>query len=406
MSNSRARANGEGSIYPYKNGYAAYAWVTKPNGTKARKYVYGKDREEVHDKWIKLHGQAAKGPMATKTPTIGAYLEYWLREVIEPNRAPKTIDNYKRFVRLYIRPYLEAKNLARFGTQDAQKWLNKVAQTCQCCVQEKDLARTAKKQRCCAIGKCCNSRLSARTLKDVRDCFRSALNCAISDELISRNVLQSIKLPTVRKKKGKRWTNEQARQFLVSAREDNDPYYAAYVLILIQGLRKGEMLGLPHTAVDFKQQILGIGYQLQRVSRQLLHRETKTEGSDAELPFPDIVGTALRARLADRDRHKQKAADAWQDSNLMFTTKYGTPIEPRNFDRSWQTRIKKAGVPRITVHDGRRSCGSLLADLDVHPRVAMAILRHAQFAVTMEIYTEVSDEATRAALKKLGDSLT
>jgi integrase len=57
------------------------------------------------------------------------------------------------------------------------------------------------------------------------------------------------------------------------------------------------------------------------------------------------------------------------------------------------------------VHDGRRSCGSLLADLDVHPRVAMRILRHANFTVTMEVYTEVSSAQTRAALKKLGDSL-
>jgi len=177
------------------------------------------------------------------------------------------------------------------------------------------------------------------------------------------------------------------------------------VLILIEGLRKGEMLGLPYTSVDFDRQTLEIGYQLQRVGRKLLHRQTKTEGSDAELPYPAIVGTALRARLTDRDRDKHVAADAWQDSNLMFTTKYGTPIEPRNFDRSWHARIAKAGVPRITVHDGRRTCGSLLADLDVHPRVAMAILRHAQFAITMEIYTEVSDAATRAGLKKLGDSL-
>jgi integrase len=89
----------------------------------------------------------------------------------------------------------------------------------------------------------------------------------------------------------------------------------------------------------------------------------------------------------------------------MFTTKYGTPIEPRNFDRSSHSRITKAGIPRITVHDGRRTCGSLLVDLDVHPRVAMAILRHAQFAITMEIYAEVSDVATRAGLRKLGESL-
>jgi integrase len=86
----------------------------------------------------------------------------------------------------------------------------------------------------------------------------------------------------------------------------------------------------------------------------------------------------------------------------VFTTRHGTPIEPRNFNRSFDRRITRAKVPRITVHDARRTCGSLLATLDVHPRVAMQILRHSKIAVTMEIYTEVPSAATRAALKKLG----
>jgi hypothetical protein len=47
----------------------------------------------------------------------------------------------------------------------------------------------------------------------------------------------------------------------------------------------------------------------------------------------------------------------------------------------------------------------LLAALDVHPRVAMQILRHSRISVTMEIYTEATSDATRAALKKLGESL-
>ena len=41
------------------------------------------------------------------------------------------------------------------------------------------------------------------------------------------------------------------------------------------------------------------------------------------------------------------------------------------------------------MHGARKTCGSLLATLDVHPRVAMQILRHSKIAVTMEIYTEV-----------------
>jgi integrase len=68
-------------------------------------------------------------------------------------------------------------------------------------------------------------------------------------------------------------------------------------------------------------------------------------------------------------------------------------------------RCTKAGVRSITVQYGRRSCGTLRADLDVHPRVAMQILLHARFGLTMEIYTLASSKQTREALKRLGESL-
>jgi len=43
---------------------------------------------------------------------------------------------------------------------------------------------------------------------------------------------------------------------------------------------------------------------------------------------------------------------------------------------AFEIRCKRAGVRRIQIQDIRRTCGSLLAALDVHPRVAKAILRH------------------------------
>jgi hypothetical protein len=46
-----------------------------------------------------------------------------------------------------------------------------------------------------------------------------------------------------------------------------------------------------------------------------------------------------------------------------------------------------------------------LAAFDVHPRVAMRILRYSKIAITMELYTMVPDEATLAALKRLSDAL-
>lgn len=69
------------------------------------------------------------------------------------------------------------------------------------------------------------------------------------------------------------------------------------------------------------------------------------------------------------------------------------------------SRCEAAGVRPITVHDARHTCATLLVDLDVHPRVIMRILRHADQAVTMEIYANASSAATREALRRLGDIL-
>ncbi len=402
---TRSRANGEGSIFPYRNGFAAYTWVTKPDGQRQRKYIYGKNREQVHDKWLKLQQRARQGPVATSVPKLGEFLVYWLEEVVRPNLAPATYVNYELFVRLHIAPRLGDRRLDRLSVRDVQTWINEVARTCQCCAQGKDAARPDKKHRCCAIGKCCEARLSSRTVNDVRACLRAALSQAVTEDLIAKNMANSIKVPSVRKRKGKAWSSEEARQFLESARSEHDPLYAVYVLILVLGLRKGEVLGLTWEDVDLNGGELSIGRQLQRVSRQLLHRETKTATSDATLPLPDVCAAALRLRKVEEARARELAGSAWQGSKLIFTTKWGTPIEPRNFNRSWDARCAKAGVRKITVHDGRRTCATLLVDLDVHPREVMQILRHAQIAVTMEIYAQASSKATRSALKRLGDSL-
>jgi integrase len=175
--------------------------------------------------------------------------------------------------------------------------------------------------------------------------------------------------------------------------------------VLVLGLRKGEVLGLSWEQVNLEEGELYVGEQLQRVGRQLILREVKTEASEAPLPLPDLCVTALRIRKRRQDDDRKKAGDGWIDNGLVFTTRHGTPVEPRNFSRSFDRCIVAAKVPRITMHGTRKTCATLLAALDVHPRIAMRILRHSKIAVTMEIYTEAPSEATRDALRKLSDWL-
>jgi integrase len=229
----------------------------------------------------------------------------------------------------------------------------------------------------------------------------------VEEEIISRNPAAVIRLSNrnERTRKRRSWTVDEARQFLESARRDNDVLYTAYVLVLVLGLRKGELLGLTWDLIDLNKSQLYVGEQVQRVGGQLVRRRTKTEASEAPLPLPDLCVAALRLRKRQQEADREQAGDAWIDTGLVFTTRHGTPVEPRNFNRSFDRRVEKAKVSKITVHGTRKTCGSLLATLDVHPRVAMQILRHSKIAVTMEIYTEVPSTATRDALMKLGQWL-
>jgi integrase len=160
------------------------------------------------------------------------------------------------------------------------------------------------------------------------------------------------------------------RRVAWGTRDNQETLYAAFVLILVLGLRKGEVLGLTWELVDLDAAELYVGEQVQRVGNELLRRQVKTETSEAPLPLPELCVAALRLRQAQQQTDRTRTAGAWIDTGLVFTTRHGTAVEPRNFSRSFDRCIVKAQVPRITVHGTRKTCGSLLAALDAHARVA------------------------------------
>ena len=296
----RARANGEGSIFPYRSGFAAYVWVVTPSGQRTRKYVYGRTREIIHDKWVRLQGQAKAGPVATSTPTVAEFLTYWLAEVVRPNLKPKTYEKYEAFVRLYIVPGLGPKRLGKLGVRNMRVWLNEVRRTCQCCAQGKDAARPVAARRCCAVGKCCGAVPSGYVVQIARDVLRSALGTAVTEELVARNVAALVKVPTPRRPQRKPWSADEARRFLEAARSASDPLFTAYVLVLVLGLRRGEVLGLSWEDVDLDGGELQVSRQLQRVHGQLLHgaprRRARPPGSPCRTSASRLRGCGIGSR--------------------------------------------------------------------------------------------------------------
>jgi hypothetical protein len=250
-----------------------------------------------------------------------------------------------------------------------------------------------------------------RTVQAARDTLRAALGHArASGGLVSGNVaaLATVPSPPGRRRAGSAWSAADASRFLASAHADGDPFCAAYVLVLVNGLSKAEVLGLTWPGTDLGKAELDISWQLRRAGEQLTRKKRSATGdSDTchTLPMPGICAAALRLRAGEQAAARARAGARWQDSDLVFTTRWGTPVEPGNFNRSFGARCAKASVPRIPVQRARRTCAPLLAALGVHPVVAARILAHARTARTTRARAQIPGEITRAALKELAGSL-
>ena len=88
---------------------------------------------------------------------------------------------------------------------------------------------------------------------------------------------------------------------------------------------------------------------VQRVDGKLRFAPPKTARSRRTIPLPSVCVAALRAHRAAQNAERIGAGLAWHDFGLVFTTSIGTPIEPRNLNRSFDTFCARAGVRRIRM---------------------------------------------------------
>ncbi|GAA2053350.1 site-specific integrase [Streptomyces cheonanensis] len=399
------RANGEGSITRRKDGtYHGRVYVTTTSGTRKRVSVYGKTREEVRAKVTELQAAEAKGvPQPDTNMTLENYLVYWLARVIKVNRRPKTYQGYESVVRVHLVPGLGKKKIRTLRAAEVRTWLAGVTAECQCCKHGWDAERAT--PECCAAGECCGRRLSRRMVQSIHAVLRNALQNAVREELIVRNVAQLVQVPTPAYDTGKGLSVADARLLLKEAREDR--LYALYVLALAMGMRRGELLGLRWESVNLERGSLIVERSLQRVDGRLTLVRPKTRSSVRTVPLPPLVVKALEEH---QERQKQERAalaeDAWTETGLVFTSRVGTALEPDNLRRSWHPLRKRLGLDDLRFHDLRHSCVTLLLDLGVPPHIVQQIAGHSDHSVTMQVYAHASLDEMRKALDKLGDRLS
>src|SRR5215467_378648 len=335
----RRRVSGDGSVYKRQDGYwvgAFYARTT--SGARKRVVVYGKTLNEARDKLGKAQQQARAGiPVPDEAWKLGLYLEYWLENFVKRNRRPATYALYEMTSRLYLIPGLGSRRLTSLTVPIVQQFLNQR-------LQKGD---------------------SIRKVQVMRTVLSAALTRAVREELIVRNVARLAELPQWQRGRIRPWAADEARAFLAAARPD--PVYTAFVLLILYGLRRGEVLGLRWDDIDFDGGTIHIRQQLQRVRGELFLAPVKTQAGQRGLPLLDAASQALKFQAERQAHYRIDMGSAWPESGLVFTTRTGRPVEPRNFVRSFRRICDDNKIRLIKVHHVRHTVGSLLKDLAFPP---------------------------------------
>jgi integrase len=91
---------------------------------------------------------------------------------------------------------------------------------------------------------------------------------------------------------------------------------------------------------------------------------------------------------------------------LVFSTWSGKPIAPNNILRRWVFPACAAiGVKRATWLTFRRTYSSWAHDKGVPGKVIAQLLGHVKVDTTLNVYTQVLDDALRRAVEKVGSEL-
>jgi integrase len=399
---AKRNANGEGGVYRRVDGrWEGKVFVDAPDGKRKRISVYGDTEREALDELNKLRDQQRRGiPVATTTLTVADYMSYWLEHIAEPSIRRTTYATYEGDVRLHIIPGIGKRKLKSLQAAHIRTWLNELRTTCQCCAHGRDAARQS--PRCCAKPgpQCCKSALSASSIRHVLRVLRAALQDAVDEEMLSRNVARLVQLRVTDDRRVRSFTRDEALRFLQAA--EHHRLYALWAVALSMGLRRGEALGLAWADVDLDGGRLTVRQALHRVDGQLRLDPVKTDASVAVLPIPAPLVSILTAHRRRQREERIAAGSDWHDTGLVFTTAHGGFIEPRNANRMFHNVCAKANVPQLRVHDLRHSCATLLFTMGVQPATVQRILRHSSITVTTGTYVEVIEAVQRDALDSMG----
>ena len=360
------------------------------DGSLNRISVYAATQKELESKVAEIKVQIEQGIyLSSDTALFGKIAENWI-EHFKPTISEKMRLRYKGIIRGKLQPLAEMR-VRDLRPMHLQVIINEMAK----------------------------DGYAQKSMQMVKQTASQVLDLAMQNDLVYRNVFEKIKVPHVDAEERQPITEEQ-RELILNTWEGHRMGVPALIMLYC-GLRRGELLALLWTDIDFKAKTLSVSKASDMPTNATTVKKPKTKAGTRIVPIPDAIMPALlRAR---REAISMYVCPAMHTGDIMsaqaYTEAWSSYMHYLNLCAGGRDKVRTKNengkvcfIPAVqamepfTAHQLRHSYATMLYDADVDVKTAQKLLGHADFSVTMKIYTHLSTEKESAGIEKLNQHVT
>jgi integrase len=351
-----------------------------PDGSLRRISVYGTTKKELERKVAEIQTDLERGIfLSTETVTFGAVAENWIT-FFKPLISEKMRLRYKGIIDGHLKPLLEMK-VKDLRPMHLQRIINEMAK----------------------------AGYAQKSMQMVKQTASQVLDHAMQNDLVYRNVFEKHKVPHVESIPREPITEEQ-RDLILRTWKGHRMGVPALIMLYC-GLRRGELLALLWSDIDLDNRTLSVTKAADMPTNATTIKKPKTRAGIRTVPIPNAILPALQ--WAKNETKSLYVCPNMTTGGIMSAQAYGQAwrsymhylnIQAGGKDRS-RINPKIVAMEPFTAHQLRHSYATMLYDADVDVKTAQKLLGHADFGVTMKIYTHLSAEKETAGIEKLNEHL-
>lgn len=359
--------------------------------------IYGKNVKKLEKELSELryeveHGLKGKGD----NMTLNAWFDVWLHDYKSKTVRESTMVRYTDQYNQYIKKELGLRRLSQIKPIMLQRHFNQMA----------------------AVD------YSTKTIADTYNVLHSMFKLALQNNIIFRNPCDAVILPKTKEKDRRVLTIEEQKEVLEHAKgRICEPLVR---VALGTGMRAGELQGLTWDDIDFKNREIHVNKTLVYIRDRangkyyFKFQSPKTKSGSRTIPMQEDVYQALK-RQRVQVKEMQIHATNWNQEpgfeNLVFLNVTGRPRQGMDF-RNDLDRIEKAinknrkrqakeqgkefeSIPHFHPHSLRHTFATRCFEAGIDAKTVQNYLGHASIAITMDLYTHVTEDKARAEMEKL-----